>query len=380
MKFSFKNKIISFIEICLKILYIFPIHNNRILFSAYSGKQYSCNPKYISEYLEDNYKDKIEIIWAFNEPEKFNLDKKIKKVKFKSLQFIYYALTAKVVVDNVESWSILPKRKGQFIINTWHGGGAYKGVGLKRKDSSNATNKNMIHKNKKISLYISSSKAFTDMTLRKSFMYNGEVLECGMPRNDILINEKDNEKIKKAIRQKLKINDYKILLYAPTFRSSGDYKSTLNYSKLIKTLEKKSGEKWKILYRSHYYENINNIEKNDIIDVSQYPDMQELLLISDILITDYSSSMWDFSLMKKPVFLFVEDLEKYNQEREFYTPIESWPYILTKNNEELWEKINSFNYEEYKKRLEEHHQKLGSCETGIASQSISDRIIKHINL
>ena len=96
-------------------------------------------------------------------------NRNIKCVKFKSIKYLYYLLTSKIVIDNVESWSILPKRTGQYVINTWHGGGAYKGVGLKRKDTSETLDKNMLRKNERISIYLSSSKVFSQMTLRESF-------------------------------------------------------------------------------------------------------------------------------------------------------------------------------------------------------------------
>ena len=191
-----KNIIIEIGKKFLCIFFVFPIKNNRIFFSAYSGRQYSCNPKYISDWIEQNYKDEFEIIWAFNEPDAFSYlkNRNIKCVKFKSIKYLYYLLTSKIVIDNVESWSILPKRTGQYVINTWHGGGAYKGVGLKRKDTSETLDKNMLRKNERISIYLSSSKVFSQMTLRESFQYNGKIMECGMPRNDLLIKNDENKK------------------------------------------------------------------------------------------------------------------------------------------------------------------------------------------
>ena len=112
-----KNILITIIKDFLKFFFVFPIKKNRILFSSYSGKNYSCNPKYICEYLLNQYGDYLEIVWAFKNPKQDkNLDKRIKVIRFKSVKYIYYLLTSKVVVDNVESWSILPKRKNQYII------------------------------------------------------------------------------------------------------------------------------------------------------------------------------------------------------------------------------------------------------------------------
>lgn len=369
-----KNILITIIKNFLKFFFVFPIKKNRILFSSYSGKNYSCNPKYICEYLLNQYGDYLEIVWAFKNPKQDkNLDKRIKVIRFKSVKYIYYLLTSKVVVDNVESWSILPKRKNQYIINTWHGGGAYKGVGLKRLDSSEATNRNMLNKNRRIDLYISSSKKFTELTLRQSFSYQGPVLECGMPRNDILLNY--TEKKISSIRQKIGIESTeKIILYAPTYRKNSNYVFDLQFDSVISAVKKRFGGEWKILFRAHYYLCSNEEMGNKIIDVTEYEDMQELLLISHILITDYSSSIWDFSLTYKPAFLFVPDLKNYQKEREFYFPIDRWPYTYGTTLDELLYNIINYNAEESIIRIKKHHHILGIKECGKASQIVGDKI------
>ena len=372
-----KNIIIEIGKKFLCIFFVFPIKNNRIFFSAYSGRQYSCNPKYISDWIEQNYKDEFEIIWAFNEPDAFSYlkNRNIKCVKFKSIKYLYYLLTSKIVIDNVESWSILPKRTGQYVINTWHGGGAYKGVGLKRKDTSETLDKNMLRKNERISIYLSSSKVFSQMTLRESFQYNGKIMECGMPRNDLLIKNDENKK--NIIKEKLGINKKTgIVIYAPTFRHDLKYKYMLNYEKTLNALKNRFGKEWIMLIRTHYYLQSEKIESSRVKNVSDYPDMQELLLISDVLITDYSSSIWDFSLMKKPCFLFMPDYNEYIDEREFYTPIQDWPYPASFSMEDLEDKIIKYDHELAKKRILNHHIKLGICESGMASEIVGKEIVK----
>lgn len=372
-----KNIIIEIGKKFLCIFFVFPIKNNRIFFSAYSGRQYSCNPKYISDWIEQNYKDEFEIIWAFSEPDAFSYlkNRNIKCVKFKSIKYLYYLLTSKIVIDNVESWSILPKRTGQYVINTWHGGGAYKGVGLKRKDTSETLDKNMLRKNERISIYLSSSKVFSQMTLRESFQYNGKIMECGMPRNDLLIKNDENKK--NIIKEKLGINKKTgIVIYAPTFRHDLKYKYMLDYEKTLNALKNRFGKEWIMLIRTHYYLQSEKIESSRVKNVSDYPDMQELLLISDVLITDYSSSIWDFSLMEKPCFLFMPDYNEYIDEREFYTPIQDWPYPASFSMEDLEDKIIKYDHEIAKKRILNHHIKLGICESGMASEIVGKEIVK----
>lgn len=372
-----KNFVIAIVRTVLKIFFLFPIKERRIIFSSYSGKNYSCNPKYIFEYMAEECSADIEYIWAFNDPEKYRFeDDNVKKVRFKSLKYLYYALTAKVVVDNVESWSILPKRRGQYVINTWHGGGAYKGVGLGRRDTTRSQNFNMLQKQNRISAYVSSSRAFSKQTLRDSFKYSGLIFECGMPRNDILFT--NDLELQRKIRKKLELKDcYNYLLYAPTFRNDLKYQPDIDYLAIVQALEKRFSGKWKILFRQHYYVESRKTTDDIVIDVSEISDMQELLVISDALITDYSSSMWDFSFTYRPGFLFVPDIDKYREtERALYSPIETWPYDFAKTDKQLVELIENYNYDDAVKKITKHHKALGSYENGEATKFVVREILK----
>ncbi|WP_287622617.1 CDP-glycerol glycerophosphotransferase family protein [Parabacteroides sp.] len=370
-----KNILIEIIKCLLKVFFVFPIKENVVLFSAYSGKSYSCNPKYITEeILRKNVN--LDLVWAFIKPKEMgDLNDKIRTIRFKSLKYIYYSCTAKVIVDNVEGWSILPRRKNQYVINTWHGGGAYKGVGLQRKDSSAQTDRNMIRKNERVSIYLSSSRVFTELTLRNSFRFNGEVINCGMPRNDILI--KNNLECKNMIKCKLNIEKTtKIVLFAPTFRHDTKYQYSLNYSVVLNALKERFGGEWLLLVRAHYYVNEEMMDSRVAMNVSAYPDMQELLLISDVLITDYSSSIWDFSLMKKAGFLFMPDYNDYMDERSFYTPISEWPYPASFSMDDLVKSILNYEEQSAVKKIEEHHKILGSYEDGRATDIVVKKIIE----
>ena len=150
----------------------------------------------------------------------------------------------------------------------------------------------------------------------------------------------------------------------------------LNYEKTLDALKNRFGKEWIMLIRTHYYLQSKKIESSRVINVSDYPDMQELLLISDVLITDYSSSIWDFSLMEKPCFLFMPDYNEYIDEREFYTPIQDWPYPASFSMEDLEDKIIKYDHEIAKKRILNHHIKLGICESGMASEIVGKEIVK----
>ena len=205
-----------------------------------------------------------------------------------------------------------------------------------------------------------------------------------MPRNDIFFSKNTVNSFYFKIREKFNFsNDDKIILYAPTFRGNTNSISkksidNLDYEKLLKLLNNKFKGNWKILYRGHYSLKGENNNNENIIDASNYPDMQELLCASDILITDYSSSIWDFSFLERPCFLYVPDLIDYKLERNFYTNINSWPAILIENNEDLDKVINNFNKENLIQKIKEHYKMLGSYENGKATTELIDTIKKEI--
>ena len=109
-------------------------------------------------------------------------------------------------------------------------------------------------------------------------------------------------------------------------------------------------------------------------NATDYPDMQDLLQCADVLLTDYSSCMWDFSLMKKPCFLYARDIAEYRGERDFYTPIDSWPFPLAADNGELAAVISDFDEAAYRSAVDRHHRELGSTESGTAARQCAQRI------
>ena len=376
MKQRIKYAIEHGIQNALQAFRLLPLQN-RVSFISFSGRQYSDSPRAISELLLKEHPE-IRQVWAFNEPEKFRFleEKGIKVVQYKSLEYLYYVMTSKVYVDNAEHWSILKFRPGQMVLQTWHGGGAYKRVGGHRLDVNKRKHAHDLAKMNQITLFLSSSKAFTRYVIRSAYQYRGEVLECGLPRNDGLLPP--DPELARQIRRRLELpEDTRVLLYAPTFRNSHTLDLyDVDFPRLKAALEARFGGRWVIALRMHYYlsDKIKSIGLPYVRDLTAYPDMQDLLLISDVLLTDYSSCMWDFSLLHRPCFLYARDIAEYRSERDFYTPIESWPFPLASDNSELEHIIASFDEPSYLEAVARHHQELGSTESGSAARQCADRI------
>ena len=376
MKQRIKYAIEHGIQNALQLFRVFPLQK-KVSFISFSGRQYSDSPRRISELLWKEHPE-IKQVWAFNEPEKFGFlrEKGIEVVKYKSLRYLYHVMTSKVYVDNAEFWSILKFRREQMVLETWHGGGAYKKVGGHRIDVNEREQRHAVEKMNKITLFLSSSRAFTDFVIRDAYRYRGEVLECGLPRNDDLC--RPDPATADRVRRTFDIPaGASVLLYAPTFRNSHSLDLyDVDFSRLKKALETRFGGEWVILLRMHYYMANKAMGSNEtyLRNATDYPDMQELLLASDVLLTDYSSCMWDFSLMEKPCFLYARDIAEYRGERDFYTPIESWPFPLAADNDELERTIAAFDPDAYRTAVKAHHETLGSTESGTATNQCVERI------
>ena len=381
MKQRIKYAIEHGVQNALQLFRLLPL-KPRVNFIAFSGRQYSDSPRRISELLHREHPE-IQQVWAFNEPEKFRFleEKGIRVIKFKSLDYLYYALTSNVFVDNVEFWSILKFRPGQMILQTWHGGGCYKRVGSDRLDVSDLELQHVIRKMEQNTLFVSSCKEFTRNVIRGAFGYRGEVLEVGLPRNDELL--RGNGADLGELRRQLGIPEgNRVVLYAPTFRKS--LKTDLydvDMERLRSALSRRFGGEWTVVLRLHYYMSgkiLSAAQGENVVDATAYPDMQDLLRLADVLVTDYSSSLWDFSLMNKPAFVYANDLADYCTERNFYMPIDRWPFPKAVGNDSLEQEILGFREDEYRRAVAEHHAALGSTETGNATGLVCERIDKHI--
>ena len=368
--------IIYCLRILLRLFYIIPINERKIVFISWEGKQYACNPKYIFEYMYNHYTDGYIYVWSLKNREKLPSNFiNIQICGYLTFKYIFSMMTAKYVITNHAVEPFFPFRKNQNIIYTWHGGGAYKKmdgvkVYIKRKWSRSVMRD---IRSKMITYAISSCEKFTEIHSNVWNIPEVRFLPIGMPRNDILFSQ-NSRVIEKVYRHYNIDADKKIILYAPTFR--GDFRMPdnvtsfcdLDIEKVLNTLKNKYGKAFVFLYRAHYniYGSLDN--SSNIISVSDYPDMQELLCATEILITDYSSSIWDFSFAYRPCFLYAPDVKKYQEEQGFYTPIEKWPFPLAETNEQLVESIINFDEEKYKYAVKKHHADLGSYESGTACE------------
>lgn len=363
------------------------IKPGRVMCWAYNFKQYGCNPRYLSEYLLEHHPD-MEIYWVFRRGVDVSaVDPRIKVVRFRSWQYYKLLATAEFLATNVRTdpfkiyWH---KRPGQKYMMLWHAGVALKRIERDAEDKLGYSYlQRAKHDSKVCDLMISGSAMHTEL-IHRAFWYDGEVLECGIPRNDLFFHEESVNVSRRRIAKHYGISeDDKIVLYAPTFRNSGTIEPyRIDWSRVMPELCKMLGaERVSVIVRMHpnligKVDTSSLVSCEGVYDGTMYHDMQEMLAASDLLITDYSSSMFDFSMQGKPCLLYATDVAQYD--RGYYFNFRELPYPLAENEEELLSVIERFDKALYEKNLNDFLiNRVGVKECGNASERLAQWMRKH---
>ena len=356
------------------------IENNKVLFYAGTKIGFCGNPKYVLLSLLSKNPD-LDIIWVAHKPEYcdeiVNLGVSVISLH-EHERFLNELYSSKVIVyDDKLPYEFVPNSK-QVLINTWHGGFNFKKIGVKGMEFDSEYDRQILMMiNPKPKYFVAGCQTFLADTA-ESFNYPADTfVKTGLPRNDLLFKKNiDVSEIKKS----LKLNEKKkICLYAPTFRDDNVASvHELNFKVITKALKDRFGGDWQIIYRGHTF-TVTFWEEQDFVDVSLYPDQQELLAISDVVISDYSSIMWDAAILNIPIFIYAPDYYEYLEfERGFAVDFAEIPFILSLNNEELKEAIETFDEDKYQKSLSEFIHKEKTFDDGNASDKVSDLIISNL--
>lgn len=373
-----KNKLNVYGE--WKFFCVLPVKNNKIVFDSYGGRGYGCDPKYITEELLSR-EEELDMVWLV-QGKGTELPEGVRLVKYGGVRALYELATAKVWVDNFKSALRVPKKKNQYYIQTWHSS-----MGLKKNEAdADNLDKSYVRRAKndaKATDLMYSNNAFREEKYRHRFWYNGEVIRCGHPRNGILINTP--EQIKNKVREYFHLSkEKKILLYAPTFRSKSGaevYKS--NMEECLEACKKRFGGDFVCLLRLH--PNVAGKAREldgsgKFISATEYPDMQELMATADILVTDYSGSMFEFMITGKPVFLLTKDFKEYlAKERELYFPIEELPFPTAQDEPELCKCIVEFDAGRYQQDCRSFMKRIDMKEDGCGARVLADIILEKIH-
>lgn len=359
--------------------------DNWVMFESFQGKSYSDNPKYIYEYMQGK-KMRYKYIWSVEESK--DIPYKPKQVKRLSLSYYYYLARSKYWVLNSRLPNYINKSNDNIYLQTWHGTPLKRLAGdmedVHMPGTNSATYKRNFYNETQKWDYLISPNRYSSEVFKSAFWFDNEMLNIGYPRNDLLYNKNNTSDINQ-LKSKLKLPvNKKVILYAPTWRddefyAKGQYKFQLKLD--LDKLQKNLGDDYIIIMRMHYF----IATKMDIseyegfaYDFSFYNDIGELYLVSDLLITDYSSVFFDYANLKRPMLFFTYDIDKYrNTLRGFYIDMENEvPGPLLKTTDEVIDTIKNINdmNEKYKDRYDLFYNRFCEWDDGNASE----RAVHHL--
>jgi len=383
-----KKLVETMIAFWFKLLGLLP-KKNIVYFESFHGKQFSDNPKAIYEYLTAN-KTSLKLVWGVTKGYEGIFQKeKIPHIQRFSLRWFFVMPRAKYWVINTRTPLWLSKTDTTTYIQTWHGTPLKRiGMDIEAVNIPGYTKESYDAEFLKESArwdYLVSSSTYTTKHFKKAFGFKGTMIEKGFPRNDQLV-QKNNQKQKiNELKEKLGItSNQQVVLYAPTWRET-DHKTSSGYEFSIdfpyNEFVNELSPNMVLLVRMHYLvaQTFDFSQwENDIINVSVGFDMSDLMLISDILITDYSSCMFDFSLTNRPMLFYVPDAREYEDDiRGFYEPINSLlPGPIVETPRDLLQALKQIELKTDEQKYQQFKEMFCNDETGYSAQAVAKIIEK----
>lgn len=374
-----------------------------ICFKSFSGKSYSCSPKAIYEYMltQDKYKD-YKFVWAFREPNKYKYlenNRNTKVIYNKGKAYYKVMASSKYWIHNYRIADHIYPKNDQIYVQCWHGTPLKRlGYDIEKFDNALNTIEELRFKYKvdakKFKYFISpsafASEKFISAWNLKAIGKENSIIEQGYPRNDRLFHYNSDDILKIKSRLGIENVNKKVILYAPTWRDNQHdssigytYKTEIDFDKLQKAV----GDDYIILFRAHYLvANCFDFDKYNgfIYNVSKYDEINDLYIVSDALLTDYSSVFFDYAILKKPMIFYMYDFDAYKNEiRDFYIDIDELPGpIITNRNEQqliqeikALQDIDAYN-KKFGKKYIEFHNKYNYLDDGNASKRVIEEILK----
>lgn len=360
-----------------------PVDDSSIVLIAMQG-EYTCNPKYIAEEILRRGLP-YEITWVLRGQSVGPYPGEFRFVEHNTPDFFQAIASAKIVIQNGHSMQRSGAQKGpsQYWLQTWHGS-----LGLKKLEGAGGDYKfyrRMQELDNTQTDIVLTNSTFEDKVFTDTYWPDVQKLMLGHARNDVLFDrsQKTADELRQKVLDRLGITDtgQKFLLYAPTHDDNNKsvVLSGIDTVRLRSALAAKFGGTWEILIRTH---NTNKRQSDASLaglpafchNASFYPDMQELLVVADAGMTDYSSWVCDYILTNKPSFLFSTNFGSYTQQRGFYHDFADTPFTMATSNQELLDNIERFDQEVYDRKIADFLEMCGSIDDGRAASRIVDKL------
>ena len=362
-----------------------PVKRTKILLRS-DGNNYSGAPKYIANEIIRR-KLPWELVWIVDKNVLIYQDDFPPSIRLDMIgtpESIEDSATAKIWIDNTWRTFLLDngvsKKKEQIYIQTWRGSYGIKKFGLGRNNFNPDTWKRIWADIRQMDYFISHSPLESNF-YRRTFRAQ-KILELGHPNNDIFFIE-DRGNIRCRVFDRLGISvEEKLVLYAPTRYDNRPRSAfNMNYSAVLSALGEKFGGKWIMAARMPHQASRECFIPwgVNLINVTRYADIQELLVAADVCISDYSSCIFDFLHTGRPAFIYASDHASFERNRGLYYPLAQAPFPMAENNEQMLNNIRSFDQETYSQKVSLFLKEKKSIEDGYASKRVVDYLECIIN-
>ena len=360
-----------------RIFALLPLKENRVLFLSDVRENIGGNFLPIYEKIASDYEVRTS----------FKADRNVKRSLKEYMRLCIYLATSKYIFleDYAECTAFMHVRKGQELIQLWHGSGAYKKFGHSR---TGTTEPAKIHPGYKRYTKVFVSSEFIRPCYSEAFRVPPErVIAAGVPGTDVFFDEKyKKEKIKNFYERCPAAAGKKVIVFAPTYRGARVADASYGFENLrLDMLYEALHEEYVFIIKWHpaLYSNIMagrikgiGLEKykDFAYDFSDIREVNDLLFCADILITDYSSVIFDYALLEKPVIYFAYDLEEYESTRGLYFPFSDYIYgDIARNTDELLKAVRKGHFDKEKHRL--FTEKFTAANDGRAAQKVLGNVL-----
>ncbi|KPC82571.1 MULTISPECIES: bifunctional glycosyltransferase/CDP-glycerol:glycerophosphate glycerophosphotransferase [Streptomyces] len=362
-----------------------PVRRGSVVFESHMGTCYGDSPRAVHEEVRARGL-RLRCVWSYaDSPDGFPADAAL--VRRWSWRYLWALARAEYWVDNQGFPQHLDKPSGTTYLQTWHGS-AYKRMGFDetRVRMQNAPQRERLQQAVNRFDHFLVRSEHDERTLARAYRLPGEtLLRTGYPRNDVLLaararDEAEGRLPRPPLAAVLGLPDHrKVVLYAPTFRGGPGKRKRQRLPLDAARFAERFGDTYTLLVRAHYLEaaSLPACPPGTVVDVSGHHDVSELLALTDVLVTDYSSIMFDYALLDRPIVLFAPDLDAYAAERGSYFDLrEKAPGPVTATEEELFAVLSRLKTADtgFQEQRAAFAAEFGHYDRGDAARAVVDTV------